>query len=303
MEIASARLTALAPAILAFSLLGGCTHRDKKPSDHPRLAANTVLRDISFHSPALGRKMTYRVIIPRSNWPQGNLPVVFLLHGGGGDYRDWSNYSDVSKHAATGLILVMPQGDYSYYTNAVSPPANRYEDYISLDLISDVERRFPIARERSRRAIVGVSMGGFGALKIAMDHPALFSFAGGLSPAVDVVRRPFSIRRVQQYQAMEAIFGPWGSTVRQSRDPFLAAMKVQPSTSPYFYLSCGEQEGLLAANREFVSIIAKRGLKHEFHVVPGGHDWNQWNRELDALFSTMAPHFGATSDALVQHSR
>ena len=67
----------------------------------------------------------------------------------------------------------MPEGGSSYYTNAVDPPQDRYEDYIVKDLICDVERKFPVAAGRSNRAIVGVSMGGFGAVNLALRHPEL----------------------------------------------------------------------------------------------------------------------------------
>lgn len=92
--------------------------------------------------------MRYRVILPLDATSNRHLPVVYILHGGGGDFRDWSNYSDVARFADAGLVLVMPQGDYSYYLNAVQPPENRYEDYIVHDLTSDVETKFAIANQR-----------------------------------------------------------------------------------------------------------------------------------------------------------
>ena len=76
------------------------------------------MRDVTFRSTSIGRDMEYRVILP-SPIPAGQkFPVVYLLHGGGGGFRDWSNYSDVAKFAERGLILVMPEGNSSYYTNA-----------------------------------------------------------------------------------------------------------------------------------------------------------------------------------------
>ena len=74
--------------------------------------------------------MQYRVILPEAIATGQKLPVVYLLHGGGGGFRDWSNYSDVAKYAKKGVILVMPQGNFSYYTNSATAPADRYEDYI-----------------------------------------------------------------------------------------------------------------------------------------------------------------------------
>jgi uncharacterized repeat protein (TIGR03803 family) len=169
------------------------------------------MRDVTFHSAALNRNMQYRVLLPARIPAGAKLPIVYLLHGGGGSFRDWSNYSDAARFAERGLILVMPEGNDSYFVNAVERPQDRYEDYIVNDLITDVESRFPVAPGRATRAIAGVSMGGYGAVKLALSHPDLFAFVGGLSPAVDVPSRPFSIMRIQQRRHHRSIFGPWGS--------------------------------------------------------------------------------------------
>ena len=258
--------------------------------DHPRLTAGVRLQDVTFHSASLGRDMTYRVILPAAIPPNAKLPAVYLLHGGGGGYRDWSNYSDVAQYAARGLILVMPEGESSYYVNAVKRSADRFEDYIVKDLIADVEKRFPAASDRQHRAIVGVSMGGFGAIVLTLKHPDFFIFAAGLSPALDVPTRPFSIKRIGQYRGHSAIFGDWGSHARRDNDPYTLARNADPAKVPYLFLSCGEQEGLLPANKKFVRILKDRGFQYEFHAGPGGHDWNQWNARVPALFASLQAH-------------
>jgi putative tributyrin esterase len=216
------------------------------------------------------------------------LPVVYLLHGGGGGFKDWSNDSDVAHFAESGLILVMPEGAYSYYTNAVDPPQDRYEDYIVKDLIADVESKFPAATGRSNRAIVGVSMGGFGAVKLGLSHPDLFVFVGGVSSAIDVPRRAFTIKRLQQSRQYESIFGPSGSQTRHDNDPFVLVRTANPDPAPYFFLTCGEQEALLPPNREFAGLLAQRHFRFEFHTAPGHHDWNQWNAWLPTLFQSLS---------------
>src|SRR5579863_1700006 len=144
------------------------------PPDHPRLTAKVVMRDVTFHSAALNRDMPYRVVLPANVVPGQKLPVVYLLHGGGGDFHDWTNDSDVAHFADQGLILVMPEGSSSYYVNAAERPQDRFEDYIVKDLLGEVETRFPAAVGRSNRAIIGNSMGGFGAVNLSLKHPDLF---------------------------------------------------------------------------------------------------------------------------------
>ena len=219
--------------------------------------------------------------------PGSKLPVVYLLHGGYGDFRDWSNYSDVSRFAERGLLLVMPEGDESWYTNSVQRPEDRYEDYIVDDLVKDVESRLPTAPGRENRAAIGISMGGFGAIKIALHHPDLYSFVGGFSSAIDVPNRPFSIKRVGQWRHYRSIFGPLGSATRRKNDPFLLVRSADPLKAPYFFLTCGDQEGLLPANHRFANILAQRHFRHEFHVVAGGHNWLQWNAQLDNCFTSL----------------
>jgi S-formylglutathione hydrolase FrmB len=230
------------------------------------------------------------VILPSSLSSGEKLPVVYLLHGGGGDFREWSNDSDVAGFAREGLILVMPEGESSYYTNSVDRPEDRFEDYIVEDLIADVESKFPT--DPSRRAIVGISMGGFGAIKLAMKRPDLYRFVGALSPAIDVPSRPFSIKRISQYRQHASIFGAWGSRTRRENDPFVLARAVDPVAIPFIYATCGEQEGLLPSNRRFAELLAQRKFHFEFHSGPGGHDWNQWNRRLPDVFSSLFKHIG-----------
>jgi putative tributyrin esterase len=218
------------------------------------------------------------------------LPVVYLLHGGGGNYRDWSNYSDVARYAEVGLILVMPEGNSSYFVNAAERSQDRYEDYIVKDLIADVETKFPAASGRANRAIAGVSMGGFGAVNLALRHPELFAFAGGISPALDVPSRPFSIKRLEQWRRHRAIFGPWDGQIQHENDPFVLARSADPAKMPYFFLTCGEQEGLLATNRAFAVLLSQRDFRYEFHTAPGDHNWTQWDQRLPNLFQTLSAH-------------
>lgn len=250
------------------------------------------MRDVTFHSAALGHDMQYRVILPVNLAAGQKLPVVYLLHGGGGGFRDWSNYSDVARFAESGLILVMPEGADSYYTNAVDRPQGRYEDYITTDLIADVEQQFPTASGRANRAIIGVSMGGFGAVKLGLKRPDLFAFVGGISSAIDVPSRPFSIKRPLQWRYHRSIFGPWGGRVQSENDPFVLAQSADPGKTPYLFLTCGDQEGLLPANRKLAAMLTERHFQSEFHVVRGGHNWTQWDEQLESCFRSLLGHLG-----------
>jgi putative tributyrin esterase len=277
---------------LAALALTSCNHGQQEAPlpDHPRLTPRVKMQDVTFHSAALDRDMPYRAMLPAEIAPGQKFPVVYLLHGGGGGFHDWSNYSSVTQYAERGLILIMPEGNSSYYTNSADHPQDRYEDYIVHDLIADVERRFPALAGRANRAIAGPSMGGFGAVVLSLKHPDLFVFAAGMSSALDVPSRQFSIKRVGQWRQHSAIFGPWKSQSRRESDPYILVRSADPEKVPYLFLTCGEQEGLLSANKKFASMLQARHFHYEFQTAPGGHDWNQWDRHLPALFASLMQH-------------
>jgi putative tributyrin esterase len=244
-------------------------------------------RDVTFYSAALGRNMQYRVYLPNNLAVGTRLPVVYLLHGCGTSFRDWSNYSDVGAYAARGLVLVMVDGACSYYMNAALNTKDKYEDYFVRDVIADAESRFAIMPGRENRAVVGVSMGGFAAVKLALTRPDLFAFAGAISPAIDVPSRSFSMRRWSQSMRFRAIFGPAGSGTRVQSDPFVLVKTADPTRTPYLYITAGDQEALLAPIRRFAALLKQRNYAHEFHTKPGGHDWTEWDSQIPGCFESL----------------
>lgn len=275
-------------------MIAACTTKQAPVLDHPRLTPEVKMWDVTFYSAALQRTMPYRVVLPAHYNSGEKLPVIYLLHGGGENFRNWTNDSDVAQCAAPGIILVMPEGNSSYYVNSARNPQDRYEDYIVKDLIADVEQRFPAAGNRDRRAIVGVSMGGFGAIVLALKHPEIFGFAAGLSPALDVPSRPFSIKRISQWRHHRSIFGDWSGLHQRENDPYVLVNSADPVRVPYIWLSCGDQEGLLPANNRFARLLKQRGLRFQFTKEHGGHNWNQWNPLLAGVIADALREMHAT---------
>jgi len=171
--------------------------------------------------------------------------------------------------------------------NSVSKKDDRYEDFIVNDLTEDVDSHLPVSRDQIVRAIVGNSMGGYAAIVLSLKHPGMFTFAGALSPPLDYVERPFSLRRFGQYTSTRSIFGVSGSATRAANDPFLLAKTANPAHVPYLFLSAGDDEPLLGPIQRFDTLLTERHFAHEFHVVQGGHDWQQWNQQLISLVSAL----------------
>jgi S-formylglutathione hydrolase FrmB len=264
------RLVAL--VIIAVAAAAGCAMRA------PGTSAET------FHSEALGRTMRYQVAIPSSSGEK-RFPVVYLLHGHGGQETDWFIHSAAAEVANTlGLVVVTPDGANSWYINT---PAERWEDYITRDLVQEVERRWPVRPGRANRAVAGLSMGGYGAMNIALRRPEVFVLAASMSGALDTTR-PQSVFSFGREAEVNAWFGPPGSVTRRENDVYRLAAEVPPGNLPYLYLDCGVDDAWFGVNREFVQILKARGVPHEFHEEPGDHDWVYWDRQVRVVLALAA---------------
>jgi putative tributyrin esterase len=240
--------------------------------------------DRTFRSAALGRKVTYRVIFPAALNQGEPVHVLYLLHGNGGSHLEWAESSGIVRLAPRNFVLVLPDGESAYFLNSATHSADRYEDFMTRDLIADAERGLPGPVDRT---IAGNSMGGFAAITLALKHPDLYRFAGALSPPIDYAERGFSVRRPTQSLAILSIFGPPGSATRQAGDPFVVARRTDQRRAPYIFLSAGDKEPLLGPIRSFDEVLTQRHIPHEFHIEHGEHNWQQWNRVLPELLSAM----------------
>jgi S-formylglutathione hydrolase FrmB len=256
-------------ALLFTALLGALT----------AVAAPAVLEDRTFTSQALDRRASYRVMLPEDYAGSARrYPVLYLLHGLTGSYKDWGDRTRLVDHlAGMDLIVVMPDAGDSWYVNVGD---ERYEDYVALDLVGEVERQFRTEAGRPGRIIAGLSMGGYGAVKIALRHPDRFAIAGSFSGAFSIVRDGKRGEWFRDPAAFERTFGPPGSPRRIENDVYELVRHASPRTLPYFYLDCGRDDFLLPANRDLVTLLKRRGIAYEYHEVAGAHSWEYWDRRL-----------------------
>jgi len=228
--------------------------------------------------------MHYRVLLPANDDTSLlRYPVLYLLHGLGGNYTDWTTRSNVAEYSRSlPLIIVMPDGENGWYTNAADGSA-RFEDYILTDLQADVVKKFRTINSRYGRAIAGLSMGGYGALKLALKRPATFSVAASFSGAFSATRQGELERLIGGAEAdrLQKIFGPAGSQARRENDVFTLAAALKPAGAPYIHIDCGiADNSLIDANRELVAAIHKTGAAYEYHEVAGAHSWDYWDRRI-----------------------
>jgi S-formylglutathione hydrolase FrmB len=225
--------------------------------------------------------MRYRVILPAGyNRSSVRYPALYLLHGLYGDYENWSTRTNLVRYADTlSVIIAMPDAGNSWYANSAANPRDKFEDYVVKDFVTEVDSHYRTIRERYARAIAGLSMGGYGAVKFALKYPGLFTAAGGISAALNAPR-DLDAKEPGFRDDLRKAFGPPGNSARNENDVFELLGRTQGAQSPYIYLDCGADDMFVQTNREFVARLEERGIAYEYHEMPGAHTWDYWDAAI-----------------------
>ena len=231
--------------------------------------------------------MHYRVLLPQHYEDGGRFPVLYLLHGLYGNYLNWDTMTNLENDARNlHLLIVMPDADDSWYTDSATVPRDKFEDYIAKDLVSEIDEKYRTIRERHARAIAGLSMGGYGALKFGLKYPELFAFAGSLSGALNAPQNLDTLRPEFRAKLLE-VFGNEGSPQRAENDIFLLLNSPPQASHPYFYLACGTGDFFLDTNRAFTLQLSSRKLAYEYHETSGAHAWDYWDNALEPMLQAI----------------
>jgi S-formylglutathione hydrolase len=283
-----ARTRASRLAVLSVTLVlvtGVAAPRGQAPSQTSApLPAN--VRTESLTSAALHRALPYRVVLPaRYSAAASRYPVLYLLHGYGGHFTNWTEKTGLVEAASPySFIVVTPEGENSWYVDGVNGEA--WNTCFSGELVTDVDRKFRTIARRDGRAIAGLSMGGYGSVLLGLQHPSEYVFVGSVSGALDITRANDVFTRGSHVD-VTPIFGPPGSATRQANDVYALIASADPRVVPYFYMAEGAQDPWLEPNREFVRALVARGVAHEYHETPGSHDWTFWGREIRPLLARL----------------
>lgn len=249
------------------------------------------LRNAELNSKLMARKMPYQVILPPDYESEKTtrFPVLYLLHGLGGHYDNWASKTNLTKHAANHrFILVMPEGGDGWYTDNPSAPNDKYESYIVQELVPEIDKNYRTVAEKRGRAIAGLSMGGFGALKFGVKYPQMFALAASMSGAVAAASYRTSDelpRNEWLRKSIVAVFGAPENPVRRENDLFKLFGEMPPERKadlPFLYLDCGTEDtlGFLLHNQQLAQILLAGKIPHEFRQLPGKHDWTFWNNQV-----------------------
>ncbi|MEO6509979.1 MAG: alpha/beta hydrolase family protein, partial [Nocardioides sp.] len=252
-------------------------------------------------SEALQRGTSMSVVLPQpteeqigvsSAASQGPPRVLYLLHGLSDDHSAWLRYSSVERYAAAaGLAVVMPAVNRSFYANERT--GGRYWDFISEELPAIVGNFFRVSQDPAQTYVAGLSMGGYGAMKLALSHPERYAAAATLSGALDLDELASRPERVELFE------GIFGDTVPEDANVFTLLEKADAATLPRIHVSTGTEDaaGLVEGNRRFVAALEEKGADVTTDFRPGEHVWSLWDTLLPEIIDWMldAPGVPATA--------
>jgi len=287
------------------------------------------VRGDAVYSQALGVRKHFMIYLPASyeRNPGRRYPVAYYLHGLSGNETDWLSRAAIDNVAdslaSTGLpeaIIVMPDGDDSWYAspNALMPydvcrdsirsespergcvRSARYADYIVRDLVGYVDAHYRTRADRAHRGIGGLSMGGYGAVKLALQYPDVFaaaaSHSGVLSPRL-IGPTPFRLPPTYAANAdtllrlklpAPTVFGG-NLSLWADNDPAVLAAQLMKSGGPMpaIYMDVGSSDPFLHENQAFDFELRRLGIQHEYHEYPGTHNWRFWSTHVPQSLAWM----------------
>jgi S-formylglutathione hydrolase FrmB len=254
---------------------------------------------VKFESKLVGKPLPYNVVLPPLyDAPESRAlryPVIYLLHGLGGGAGDWvSHRARLAAHAAAyRFIIVTPEGEDGWYTDSATAASGKFETYILAELIPDVERRYRTLATRDARAVAGLSMGGYGALKFGVKHPQTFAFAASLSGAFGApswdANDPGLLPFVKP--SIAHTYGAMDTPTRPANDLFKLFADLPPErfpALPFIYFDCGTEDFLIGSNRALSELLLRRKIPHEYRQLPGAHTWPYWDAQVQEVLKLAA---------------
>ena len=238
-----------------------------------------ALLRVEYASKALEMNTSFQVFLPDEG-DLSQVKVVYLLHGLTDNCTGWTRYSSCERYARErGVALVIPEVQRSFYIDGVY--GLNYFTYVAKELPQICRRMFGLSDKRELNYVMGLSMGGYGALKCALTYPEQYAGCGSFSGVTDL--KGFMSRQAVPMYSREfiALLGPEQIVGPENDLPGLAK-KVEDA--PNIYISCGEQDVHYPMNCAFVEILKERGLIHRYDHRKGGHSWDFWDRSIQDCF-------------------
>jgi S-formylglutathione hydrolase FrmB len=235
------------------------------------------------YSTAMRKYVRNLVVVPQQAYQADSttrFPVVYLLHGWSGDFTGWLGDAPQLLQSADqyGCILVFPDGGYdSWYLDSPVDTNVRYESYIIRELIPHIDRSYRTKTDATHRSICGLSMGGHGALYLALRNGGVFGAAGSMCGGVDL--RPFK----KNDWDLEGVLGKPNKHWDHWENASIVYLveTIGALSTPNLIIDCGVDDFFLPVNRDLHQKLMGRNIPHEYTERPGGHDAAYWGNAVD----------------------
>ncbi len=234
-----------------------------------------ALLKVEYLSKSLEMATSFQVVLPDEG-DLGQAKVVYLLHGLSDNCTGWTRYTSCERYARErGLALVIPEVQRSFYIDGVH--GLPYFTYVSQELPQAVHRMFGLSLEQEQNYVMGLSMGGYGALKCALTHPERYAGCGSFSGVTDLDglgRIPAPPLHQREFDALLGTGKPAGA------ENNLFSLAASGKKLPPIYLSCGEEDRLYPMNVSFAALLERQKAQYRFDHRRGDHTWDFWDRSL-----------------------
>ncbi|HVX26564.1 MAG TPA: alpha/beta hydrolase family protein [Parafilimonas sp.] len=231
-----------------------------------------------IYSQCMHKNVKCVVITPdRYQTDTTHLPVLYLLHGWSGNYSDWvlSDPGLLNEVDKNGFIVVCPDGDYdSWYLNSPVDTTMQYETNVALEIPAYIDAHYRTIASRNARAITGLSMGGHGALYLALKHKDIFGAAGSMSGGVDF--RPFP-----EKWGIKKYLGDYNSNKENwDKNVVINLVDSLQNGELKIIFDCGVNDFFIQVNRDLHQKLLDKKIDHDYTERPGEHNWNYWNNSI-----------------------
>ncbi len=251
--------------------------------------------DFHFFSEALGLTCAAHIVLPQPTTQQIGMaggvsrekyPTLYLLHGLSDDHTIWTRRTSIERYAAAkNLAVVMPAAGRSFYQD--KPNGEKYWTFISEELPALCQRYFPLSPAREGNFAAGLSMGGYGALRLGLTHPEKFAAVASLSGALDLKRRLKEAGKAGSRISRAEWTGIFGSGLQTpaEADLWLLAQNLaaMPGPKPALYLACGTEDPLLDDTRSFHRHLKTANVAVTYQESPGDHEWGYWDAQIQRV--------------------
>lgn len=231
-------------------------------------------------SESLHMRTAVNVLLPEVTSIDKPLKTLYLLHGFTGNCNDWIRQSNLERIITPyNIAVIMPSVANSFYTDMKF--GQKYFSYAAKELPEFAQKVFPLSDESEDRYIIGLSMGGYGAMKIALSNPSAYNAVASFSGVLDIKARVENKENKNPEDIMNALKACFGDEkqVDDKDDLFKLAEKLNTENCPKIYIACGTEDSLFPSNEKFVNRFSKAcNIHHEYE--PGAHEWWLWEKHL-----------------------